>query len=50
MNIDQILDQIYILPEASKASLKEHITEVSYPKGFCLMEADKVIPYLYFIR
>ncbi|AZA83385.1 Crp/Fnr family transcriptional regulator [Chryseobacterium lactis] len=50
MDIDQILDQIYLLPEASKASLKEHITEVSYPKGFCLMEADKVIPYVYFIR
>lgn len=49
MNIDQILDQIYLLPEASKKSLKEHITEVSHPKGFCLMEANKVIPYLYFI-
>ncbi|REC66760.1 Crp/Fnr family transcriptional regulator [Chryseobacterium flavum] len=50
MNIDQILDRIYILPEASKNSLKEHITEISYPKGFCLMEADKIIPYVYFIR
>ncbi|MDC8100023.1 Crp/Fnr family transcriptional regulator [Chryseobacterium rhizosphaerae] len=50
MNIDQILDQIYLLPETSKKSLKEHITEVSHPKGFCLMEANKVIPYLYFIR
>ncbi|ROI05968.1 Crp/Fnr family transcriptional regulator [Chryseobacterium sp. G0240] len=50
MNIDQILDSIYILPEASKNSLQSHITEVSHPKGFCLMEADKVIPYLYFIR
>ncbi len=50
MSIDQILDSIYILPEASKNSLKEYTTEVSYPKGFCLMEADKVIPYVYFIR
>ena len=50
MNIDQILDRVYLLPEASKNSLKEHITEISHPKGFCLMEADKVIPYLYFIR
>ncbi|REC44051.1 Crp/Fnr family transcriptional regulator [Chryseobacterium pennipullorum] len=50
MNIDQILDQIYLLPETSKASLKNHIIELSYPKGFCLMEANKVIPYVYFIR
>ncbi|MDR2235753.1 MAG: Crp/Fnr family transcriptional regulator [Chryseobacterium sp.] len=50
MNIDQILDRIYVLPEASKASLKQHITEVTYPKHFCLMEADKIIPYVYFIR
>ncbi|PIF45624.1 CRP-like cAMP-binding protein [Chryseobacterium sp. 52] len=50
MDIDQILDRIYILPEASKASLKKHITEVSYPKYFCLMEADKIIPHIYFIR
>jgi len=50
MNIDQILDQIYVLPEASRMSLKKHITEVSYPKNFCLMEADKIIPYVYFIR
>jgi hypothetical protein len=34
MNIDQILDAIYLLPETSKASLKQHITEVSHPKGF----------------
>lgn len=50
MNIDQILDHIYILPEASKNSLKAYITEVSHPKGYCLMEAEKVVPYVYFIR
>ncbi|PKF76138.1 Crp/Fnr family transcriptional regulator [Chryseobacterium sp. PMSZPI] len=50
MNIDQILDQIYILPETSKNNLKQYITEVSHPKGYCLMEAEKVVPYLYFIR
>lgn len=50
MDIDQILDRIYLLPEASKNALKKYVTEVSHPKGFCLMEADKVIPYIYFIR
>jgi len=50
MNIDEIIDRICPLPESSKESLKKNITEVSHPKGFCLMEADKVIPYIYFLR
>ncbi|MGG5207429.1 Crp/Fnr family transcriptional regulator [Chryseobacterium sp. MIQD13] len=50
MDIDEILDRIYVLPEASKTSLKNHITEISHPKYFCLMEADKIIPHIYFIR
>ncbi|WP_265130865.1 Crp/Fnr family transcriptional regulator [Chryseobacterium oranimense] len=50
MDIDEILDRIDVLPEASRGSLKRYITEVSYPKNFCLMEADKIIPYIYFIR
>ncbi|GEN70890.1 Crp/Fnr family transcriptional regulator [Chryseobacterium lathyri] len=50
MDIDQILDRIYVLPEASKNALKQHIQEVSHPKYFCLMEADKIIPHIYFIR
>ena len=50
MNIDEIIDRIYPLPTSSKESLKQNITEVNHPKGFCLMEADKVIPYIYFLR
>lgn len=50
MDINQILDRIYVLPEASKNALKKHITEVSYPKSFCLMEADKIVPHIYFIK
>ncbi|UWX62054.1 Crp/Fnr family transcriptional regulator [Chryseobacterium oranimense] len=50
MDIDEILDRIYVLPEASRDSLKRYITEISHPKSFCLMEADKIIPYIYFIR
>ncbi|MBB6369775.1 Crp/Fnr family transcriptional regulator [Chryseobacterium shigense] len=50
MDIDQILDRIYVLPEASKNALKQHIKEVSHSKCFCLMEADKIIPHIYFIR
>lgn len=50
MNIDEILDNIYPLPESSKLSLKKYITEVSHPKNFCLMEAEKIVPYIYFIK
>ncbi|KMQ68442.1 cyclic nucleotide-binding protein [Chryseobacterium sp. FH2] len=50
MNIDQIINSIYILPENSKTELKKYITEVSHPKNFCLMEADKIISYVYFIK
>lgn len=50
MDIDQILDRIYVLPKASKNALKQYITEVSHPKYFCLMKADKIIPHIYFIR
>lgn len=50
MNIDEIIDTIYTLPETSKKSLKQNITEVNYPKNFCLMKADKIVPYVYFIK
>ncbi|CDF79539.1 cyclic nucleotide-binding protein [Formosa agariphila KMM 3901] len=50
MNIDQILDTIYPLPETSKATLKACISEVNYAKGHILLHADKVEPKLYFIK
>jgi CRP-like cAMP-binding protein len=50
MNIDEIISNIYPLPESSISNLKNHISEVSYSKNFCLMEADKVVPYIYFIK
>lgn len=50
MNIDEIIDRILPLPETSRKNLKMYITEVSYPKCFCLMEANKIIPYVYFIK
>lgn len=50
MDIDQILDEIYPLPENSKLLLKEHITEVEYPKGHILLRADKIEMDFYFIK
>lgn len=50
MDINQIIDNIGILPEASKNALKEIITEVTYPKGHILFRADKVETKVYFIK
>ncbi len=35
MKIDQILDNIYIIPEASKIEIQKNIREVDYPKVMC---------------
>ncbi len=50
MNIDQVLDNIYPLPDTSKRALKENIEEVNYPKGLILLCADKIEKNLYFIK
>lgn len=50
MEIEQILDQIYLLPEPSKLILKSCATEVSYAKGLILLHADKIETTIYFIR
>ncbi len=50
MNIDQIIDSIYLLQPASKLVLKERIVEVKYPKKHILLKADKVETSLYFIK
>ncbi|MDR2914572.1 MAG: Crp/Fnr family transcriptional regulator [Tannerella sp.] len=50
MNIDQIFDKIYVLPDVSKSKLKENIVEVHYPKGHILLRADKVEKDIYFIK
>lgn len=50
MTIEKIIDAIYLLPENSRENLVQHISEVSYSKGFCLMEANKIVPYIYFLK
>ncbi len=50
MEIEQILDKIYPIPEASKLTLKECITEVRHSKGHILMRADTIETSIYFIR
>lgn len=50
MNIDQILDNIYLLPEASKNILKEHIVAVRHSKEHILLKTDKIETSIYFIK
>lgn len=50
MTIDNILDKVYPLPEASREALKKHLVEVSYPKGHVLLRADTIEKSIYFIR
>jgi CRP-like cAMP-binding protein len=50
MNIDQIIDNIFPLPEDSKIKLKAFVEEVTYAKGTILLRAEKVETSLYFIK
>ncbi len=50
MTIDQILDNIYSIPDSSKSLVKEYITLETYPKGHIIINADKVEPDIYFIK
>lgn len=50
MNLDQILDNIYPLPEVSKQTLKDYITEVHFRKGHILLRADRIEKNIYFIK
>ncbi|MGV3762663.1 Crp/Fnr family transcriptional regulator [Parapedobacter sp.] len=50
MDLDQILDNIYPLPEVSKQALKAYINEVHFRKGDRLLRADRVERDIYFIK
>lgn len=50
MTIDQILDEIYPIPDSSKSLVKEYITLVRYPKGQIIINADKIESNVYFIK
>lgn len=50
MNIDIILDQIFLLPEQSKSVLKNLISEIEFPKDSIIIKAGKVEKTIYFIK
>lgn len=49
-SIDQIIQEIYDLPKASKEVLLQQIKEVHLPKGHILFEAEKVEKSIYFVK
>jgi CRP-like cAMP-binding protein len=50
MTVDQVLDNIYPLPEASKLMIKELISEIKHPKGFILLNTNKIENRIYFVK
>jgi CRP-like cAMP-binding protein len=50
MDIDAILDNVYMLPQPSKELLKAHISETAYDRGHLLFKVNKVSSNIYFIR
>ena len=50
MTLNEILDQIWVMPEESREELQKHIHEVSFPKAYNLMGIDKVETSVYFIK
>lgn len=50
MEISEIIDFIYLLPEESKNKMIQHIREVKFPKGHILLKADRVEKNIFFIK
>ena len=50
MDIKEIINQRYAMPDASLNRLRQCLTEVSYPKGFRVLECGKVEKDIIFIR
>lgn len=50
MDIKEIINQRYAMPEASLDRLQQCLTEVSYPKGFRVLECGKVENDIFFIK
>lgn len=50
MEINKIINEIYLIPEASRLKLVEKISEVSYEKGYLLLRSESIETKIYFIR
>lgn len=50
MDIKEIINLRYAMPDASFDKLRQCLTEVSYPKGFQVLEYGKVEKDIFFIK
>lgn len=50
MDIDPLINAVYPIPAESREALKQHITEISFPKGHIIIRADKVEKHIYMIK
>ena len=50
MDIKEIINQRYAMPDESLDKLRQCLTEVSYPKGFRVLESGKVEKNIFFIK
>ena len=50
MDINEIIERVHHIPEASADKLASCLSEMSLPKGFRVLEAGKVETDIYFIR
>ncbi len=49
MDIRHILNHIYEMPDSSIEQFEHLLTKETYPKGFCILQAGKIEPDIYFI-
>lgn len=49
MDIYHILNHIYKIPDSSAEKFERLVTIETYPKGFCILQAGKIEPDIYFI-
>lgn len=50
MDIHEIINKIYLMPETSTDKLVKCLSKVDYPKGYHILEAGKTETNIYFIR
>ena len=50
MDIKEIINQRYVMPDASLDRLRQCLSEVSYPKGFRVLENGKIEKDIFFIK
>ena len=50
MDIHEIINRIYRMPEASADKVVKHLSKVTYPKGYHILEAGKTETNIFFIE